>query len=570
MSGNDFYADLGSETLRIVEEVLALDKNRIIDRIWKKDHSVWSENPDEISNRLGWLDSPETMAGAVDEINLFVDKIRASGFQQVLLLGMGGSSLAPEVFRYTFGVAEDYLDLSILDSTDPGVVLEKKRNLDLNKTLFIVSTKSGGTVETISFMKYFYHTVLLELGSEKVGQHFIAITDPGSGLESMAQDLKFRKIFLNDPNIGGRYSALSYFGMVPAALLGIDINELLVRARQMVNDSKELVLPETGKNSAAWLGAILGVLSEGGKDKVTFISSPSLIYFGAWLEQLIAESTGKEGKGILPVNGETPLALRNYTQDRLFVYLKLAEENALDNQVAAIEKAGHPMVRITLNDLYDLGGEFFRWEVATAIAGKILRINPFDQPDVESAKVSARQMMAEFKEKGKLPDLPVVLEIDGIKVISDETEKDLSAQINKFFQVLNTTDKNAYVALHAYLKSSDHTDQLLRELRSTIQQKYNLAVTVGYGPRFLHSTGQLHKGDGGNGMFIQLLADMPEDCSIPDDPSRNDSGISFGILKTAQAMGDRQALLNANRKVITIDLGSDISNGLQVLMEALK
>jgi hypothetical protein len=358
--------------------------------------------------------------------------------------------------------------------------------------------------------------------------------------------------------------------MVPAALLGIDINELLERGRKMADDSKELVLPETGKNSAAWLGAILGVLSEGGKDKLTFISSPSLKYFGAWLEQLIAESTGKEGKGILPVDGEKPLEPRNYKQDRLFVYLKLAGEDALDNQVTAIEKAGHPMVRITLNDLYDLGGEFFRWEVATAIAGKILKINPFDQPDVESAKVSARQMMAEFKEKGKLPELPVVLEVDGIKVISDETEKDLSAQINKFFQMLNTTDKNYYVAVQAYLKSSDYTDQFLQDLRSAIQQKYNLVVTVGYGPRFLHSTGQLHKGDRGNGMFIQLLADMPEDCSIPDDPRSSDSGISFGILKTAQAMGDRQALLNADRKVITIDLGSDIRNGLKVLMESLK
>jgi glucose-6-phosphate isomerase len=400
-NGQDFYANIDEHTLTIVEQVLELDKNKIIDRIWKNDYTVWGAEPDEISNRLGWLQSPNVMKNAVFEIKSFVDEIRESKFNNAVLLGMGGSSLAPEVFRNTFGVGIGFLDLVVLDSTDPGAVLKIEKEVDVKNTLFIVSTKSGGTVETISFMKYFYHLVYKKLGKKDVGKHFIAITDPGSGLEKQAKELGFRKIFLNDPNIGGRYSALSYFGLVPAALIGMNILKLLEKGNRMADYSRETVLLETGKNSAAWLGAIMGGLALDKIDKLTFISSPSLKHFGIWVEQLVAESTGKLGKGILPVCCSEPGSSEIYSNDRLFIYSKLKGEDDYDQATDRLEENGHPVVRIILEDKYDLGAEMFRWEIATIVAGHILKINPFDQPDVESAKIRAREMVAEYSNKNK-------------------------------------------------------------------------------------------------------------------------------------------------------------------------
>lgn len=547
-----------------------IKENNILSRIWSHDHTVWKDDPAEISNRLGWLHSPEKMADAVDQITAFVEEVRSAGYTHALLLGMGGSSLAPEVLRCTFGVKKGYLDLAVLDSTDPGAVLEKMEKLDVSKTLYIVSTKSGGTVETASFMKFFYNEVLKRVGADKAGEHFIAITDPGSGLESTAKELKFKKVFLNDPNIGGRYSALSYFGLVPAALIGMDLALMLERAALMAQNTANCNGTARTDNSAALLGAAMGELAIAGRDKVTLIISPPVSYFGAWVEQLIAESTGKEGKGILPVSGETVSSPDKYGHDRLFIYLRLNGDDTYDASVQALRDDGRPVIRLDLRDQYDLCGEFFRWEMAAVIAGMCLGINPFDQPDVESAKVLAREMVAAYQMDGKLPRLTPDFQSEGISVYSDLTANSIAEVFLKFLSLAQPGEDEAagrsYVAVQAYIMPHPETDAALKKLQTKIQQHYRLAVTVGYGPRFLHSTGQLHKGDGGNGLFIQLTADLKKDLPIPDQAGGSTSSISFGVLKNAQARGDRQALLDAGRQVIRFHLGSDIAGALKKLV----
>ena len=542
--------------------------NNIMARIWKHDHTVWKSDPTEITNRLGWLHSPEVMVKAIPEITALVDAVRAEGYAQALLLGMGGSSLAPEVFRFTFGVCKDdpagrlYLDLAVLDSTDPDAVLAHAKRLDPAKTLFIVSTKSGGTVETFSFFKYFYNWTAEKIGREKTGAHFIAITDPGSGLADTAKKYNFRKTFLNDPNIGGRYSALSYFGLVPAALLGMDLNLLLERAQTTADNSKDI-----GNNSSAQLGAIMGELAMAGRDKVTLITSPRIKYFGAWAEQLIAESTGKEGKGILPVDGEELGAPGVYANDRLFVHLHLEGDSTHDAKVETLRQAGHPVVRLNLRDLYDIGGEFFRWEMATIIAGQRLGINPFDQPNVESAKVLARQMVAAYQKEGKLPEQTPSLRASGVAVYSDFAVKSVGEALNKF--LMQAQSGRSYVSLQAYVQPTPETDAALQELRTKIQTSLRVATTAGYGPRFLHSTGQLHKGDAGNGLFIQFTSDPIQNAAIPDEAGAPKSSMTFSVLKLAQALGDRQALLHAGRRVIRFHLGKDVIGELQKLTAAI-
>jgi len=561
-------ADIGIYQKNVAVRKKRLIDERIIERIFQKDYTVWKTEPTEIVNRLGWLQSPTQMKAAIPEITEFVDHIRAEGFTHALLLGMGGSSLAPEVFRYTFGVRDGYLKLSVLDSTDPGYVLASARKLDQQKTLYIVSTKSGGTIETISFMKYFYNT----FSRDRVGEHFIAITDPGSGLEKMAMDLKFRKIFRNDPQIGGRYSALSYFGLVPAALLGIDLLKLLDRAEVMLRHCREEQTQIDKVSSAALLGIIMGDLTISGRDKLTFILSPSLKYFGAWLEQLIAESTGKEGKGILPIDGEELLSPVDYAHDRTFIYLKMKDEVADDEKVKSLKMAAFPVVEIILNDVYDLGGEFVRWEMATAIASWCLQVNPFDQPNVESAKKLAHRMMETYRATGKLPSPNPMLETDGIKVYGNLSCSNLRDTWENFIRLADSGENSgrSYVACHAYLHPKPEVEAALQQLRSIIQRRYRIATTVGYGPRFLHSTGQLHKGDAGYGLFIQFTAAISEDAPIPDVPGKEASAITFGILELAQALGDGQALLEANRNLIRFDLGADVLGGLQKIIAAIK
>jgi glucose-6-phosphate isomerase len=551
---------LGKNAEVVDKTAFKIQSEKIVERIWRKDHTIWNDDPSEISNRLGWLNCIEITSKSFDEINSFVEEVKSEGFTHALLLGMGGSSLAPEVFRLTFGFKDGYLDLSVLDSTHPGAVLEYSRKLDPTKTLYIVSTKSGGTIETISFMKYFYTGAVKKLGKGNAGAHFIAITDPGSGLESIAKKLNFRKIFLNDPNIGGRFSALSLFGTVPAALIGIDLEKLFSMAEKIIEKSKNKDLHE---NSSAMLGAVIGSLANEEVDKLTFIISPQIRYLGGWLEQLIAESTGKNGKGILPVDLEPFDSIDQYSKDRVFFYLKFKVDSYYDEHFTAIKNAGFPTIEIELNDVYDLGGEFFRWEFATAVAGYVMKVQPFDQPNVESAKVAARNMMKDYNEKGKLPDLKPTFERESIKVYGDVAGDSLDTLLSSFLSK-STSGKN-YISIQAYLKPKEKIWQLLQLLRSKIFKKYNIVTTLGYGPRFLHSTGQLHKGDGGNGLFIQLVADSSEDANIPENAGDENSLFSFGVLIDAQALGDRQALIENGRKVIQFHLGGNITDGINKL-----
>ncbi len=560
--------DLGLEQSAVDGVLKEIRDQKIIPRIWRHDHTVWKPDPAEITNRLGWLHLPEKMAALLPGIQAVVDELRREGYGHALLMGMGGSSLAPEVFRSTFGVRKGYLDLAVLDSTDPGAVSAFSEKLNPSKTLYIASTKSGGTVETLSFLKYFYNQTIEVAGAKAAGSHFMAITDPGSSLETLAEKLNFRKIFLNDPNIGGRYSALSYFGLVPAALIGADVPLLLDRALTMTRNNKECG-PVGKEHSSARLGAIMGVSALSGRDKLTLILSPEISHLGSWVEQLIAESTGKEGKGILPVDGEALLPPDAYANDRLFVYLRLRGNNTDDKKVQVLAEAGHPVVKINLQDIYDLGGEFFRWEMATAIAGVRLGINPFDQPNVESAKISARQILSTYQKEGKLPELSPAFTSKGIAVYTDQAVDTLKKALWHFLSQARTGRQRGYVALQAYLKPSPETDNALRRLRTTIQTQLKLATTVGYGPRFLHSTGQLHKGDGGQGLFIQFTDDISMDTPIPRVAGEKGSSITFGTLKLAQALGDREALLNAGRKVIRFHFGTDANKGLLRLIEEI-
>lgn len=551
------------------KELQRFETEKIAERIWEKDYSVWSDKPDEITNRLGWLKSPQNSLAQIKDVLAFVEEIRKDGFKNALLLGMGGSSLAPEVFRLTFGVKEGYLDLSVLDSTDPQMVLNYSEILDPKETLFIVSTKSGGTVETFSFMKYFYNHTATIVGSENVGKHFVAITDPGSGLEYTAKQLNYRKIFLNDPNIGGRYSALSLFGVVPAALIGVDIVKLLKITEAFAYSSKD---NNTAKNPSAEIGVLMGLLAKHGIDKVTFINNKQLSYFGAWVEQLIAESTGKVGKGILPVVGEDVLTPDKYSTDRLFVYVRLHHDDLLREKVSELKNAGHLVVEILLNDLYELGAEFFRWEFATITASWFISIQPFDQPNVESAKIVARKMVQEYKENGKLPELDYSVEEKEIKVSSEITADSLKDLLNKFLDSMNSqvaSIPKPYVSLQAYLPMNKETENALQIIRTKIQEKYKVATTVGFGPRFLHSTGQLHKGDAGNGLFIQFIYQTNVDAAIPDEASEDKSSMSFSVLIKSQALGDRQALLDNNRKLITVVLGKDVLTSLKLFAEQI-
>jgi transaldolase/glucose-6-phosphate isomerase len=543
-------ANLGDYQSAVDTALAELAESGIVARIWNHDHTVWKPEPAEITNRLGWLHIAEVLDDNIPRLEALAADAREAGYTHVLLLGMGGSSLAPELFAKVFGPQADGLSLAVLDSTAPGAVLAYARQLDPARTLFVVATKSGGTAETLSFFKFFYNRVADALGSDEAGAHFVAITDPGSKLADIAERYDFRTVFLNDPNIGGRFSALSYFGLVAAALAGVDVERLLDRATTMMGACGPSV--PVAENPGAWLGAILGELAKSGRDKVTFVISPTIESFGDWVEQLIAESTGKESEGILPVVGE-PLASDDaYGTDRLFVHLRLQDDDSQDADLAVLEAAGHPVVRINLHDAYDLGGQFFVWEFATAVAGQRLSINPFDQPNVESAKVQARSMIAEYKERGSLPAV--------------ESAPLTGKALDEFLAQAQPGD---YIALQAYIQPTPETTEALTELRLRLRERFRLATTVGYGPRFLHSTGQLHKGDRGNGLFIQFTAAPQQDADIPDEAGKPESSMTFGVLIAAQALGDRQALLDNDRRVIRFDLENDVAGGLRGLSEAL-
>jgi len=554
-------ASLGGHDSDVAETLDELEGNRVSSRIREGDYKVWGSEPAEISDRLGWLESPRVMADHSREITELVEAVRAEGYTHALLLGMGGSSLAPEVFRNVFGVAEGYLELSVLDSTEPGTVLQYAESLDLPRTLFIVSTKSGGTVETFSFFKYFYNLVAEKVGEAEASAHFIAITDPGSGLEDTARQYGFRKTFLNDPNIGGRYSALSHFGLVPAALIGVDLSRLLDGAAEM---SEECGNESLQNNECVWLGAALGALADSGRDKLTLLADRTFEPLGVWVEQLIAESTGKDGKGILPVEGEPIGAPDSYGDDRVFVYTGVEPPAVLDE----LERAGHPVIRLGAGEAYGLGAEMFRWMLATSVIGRVLGINPFDQPNVESAKARAREMVEEYREKGGLPELEPDLEDGDVEVYGAGVGVGASSAEGALREFLSQAGPGDYVAFQAYVQPTEASGEALQELRTKTRDRLRVATTAGYGPRFLHSTGQLHKGDGGSGLFVQITAEPEEDARIPDEAGSGKSSLTFGALVAAQSLGDRQALLDAGRRVIRFHLG-DVAGDLRKLADAL-
>lgn len=541
---NYLSVHLGSYHAAVLAALARMEAQQIISRIWKRDHTVWKPEPTEITNRLGWLDTPENMRGKVAEIVEFVAAVRAAGYTDVLLLGMGGSSLAAKVLRYNVAPPEMPLRLSILDSTDPGAVLGYADRLDAAHTLYIVSTKSGSTAETLSFFKFFYNRTVESLGVEEAGHHFVAVTDPGSGMAKLARQHRFRATFLNDPTIGGRNSALSYFGLLPAGLAGVDLSRLLERGKHTAQDCTA----RPTDNPAAWLGTILGVLAQAGRDKMTLITSPAISHFADWTEQLIAESTGKEGKGILPVVGEPLGSPAVYGDDRYFVHLRMEDDTTHDAAVQTLTEAGFPVVRLLLRDPYDIGSQFYLWEMANAITGHHLAINPFDQPNVEAAKAQARKMVAAYTENGALPSNTPAPADDAI--------------LHEFLEQGRPGD---YVAIQAYLNPTAETTAALQALRTALRDRLKLAVTIGYGPRYLHSTGQLHKGDAGNGLFVLLTADNPRDAPIPEEAGQPETALTFGILKMAQALGDRQALVDNGRQVVHFHLGEDVLAGIEKL-----
>lgn len=565
--GLNIDLDLGDYSPAVDQALSEVTEDNILARIWDRDHTVWQEDPAQVANRLGWLDTANAMQAQRGRLAALLDEVRAAGYSEALLLGMGGSSLAPELFAAVFGrdAGDRYLNLRVLDSTDPGAVLRAQQRLDPARALFIVASKSGTTVETLSFFKYFHNWLADELGPGAAGEHFIAITDPGSSLANTAEDYGFRATFLNDPDIGGRYSALSYFGLVPAALVGVDVQRLLDGALNAARTAG----PDTaaGDNPVARLGVALGELAKAGRDKATFVVSPGIASFGDWVEQLIAESTGKAGTGILPVVGEPVGPPAVYGNDRVFIHLRLAGDAAHDKAFDALQHAGYPLVRVQLHDRYDLGAQFFIWEMATAIAGYRLGINPFNQPNVEAAKKRARQMVDAYKDTGALPGATPALEQVGMAAFGDVSADTIAGALLAF---VDAGEPGAYVAFQAYVPPSPAANAALLALRHIVRDRTQLATTVGYGPRYLHSTGQLHKGDAGNGRFVQFTAEAQRDVAIPETAGAGDSTISFAVLEAAQAHGDRQALEDAGRPVLRIHLGADAVAGLQHLNKTIK
>ncbi len=561
---NDIIRDakLGDYQAAVDAALLEMDEEQIVKRIWELDYTVWDNEPDEITNRLGWLtviDDIRSQLGAVDDL---VKNVRIKGYTNTLVLGMGGSSLAPEIFA-TIWSSND-MTVEVLDSTDADVVAAYRDKLDFSKTLFIVATKSGGTVETLSFFKYFYNQTADAVGAENAGEHFVAITDPGSKLVALAEKYNFRATFINDPNIGGRYAALSFFGLVPAALTGVDIRQLLDNAAELAAASGKSV--GTIENPGAWLGITMSEMAKAGRDKLTFLLSSSISNWADWVEQLIAESTGKVGKGILPVAHEPTVSPAEYADDRVFVSIQLAEEDEYGALLREIAGHGHPIISIKLDDAYELGGQYWLWEFATAVAGYGMGIQPFNQPNVESAKVQARSLTQSYSESGSLPELDATL-TDGATVVYGDVKADNIA--GALAEFLGEVQPGDYVGIHAYITPSEAVTEKLQAMRKAILLKTGAATTFGYGPRFLHSTGQLHKGDSGNGLFIQLWDSAEEEVTIPDEAGGDTTSISFNVLIRAQALGDRQALLGENRRVITFDLTIESEAGLTALVEAV-
>jgi len=509
-----------------VEAALAdLDRRDIVRRIWQKDHTVWKPEPTEITNRLGWLRVTDSMSEQVPALQSFAREVVDAGFRHVVLLGMGGSSLGPQVLRQAFGNTTGYPELKVLDSTVPAWVQSVRESIDPARTLFLVSSKSGTTTEPIALFRYIKGLVESSVGKEKAVQNFVAITDPATPLVKLAENERFRRIFLNPPDIGGRYSVLSYFGLVPAVLAGIDIMMLLERSDCMREACASCV--PVHDNPGVWLGACMGTLAARGRDKLTLITSPATSSFGLWVEQLIAESTGKDGKGIIPVAGEPLTEPACYGNDRLFVYLRLQgdDNSEIDTAIERIRASEQPVLVLEMRDKYDLGAEFYRWEFATSIAGAVLGIHPFNQPNVQQAKDATERVLQEYTASGNLPTV--------------ETAGSIA-------ELLTKAEKGTYLAIMAYLRQTPGIDKALAELRQKVVERYGIATTLGYGPRFLHSTGQLHKGGPDTGLFLQITVDNEGAIPIPGMP------YTFGVIAAAQALGDFQALKSLGRNIVRV------------------
>lgn len=569
-------ANVSRQTYKLPAEIAGLVKAQVNDwraegkvrRLWEGDSSLWT-NSDE-DKWLGWLTITDDQLAHRHELTAAAEDARSGGFSHVLLLGMGGSSLCPEVLKMTFGTIPGYPELHVLDSTDPAQIKAIEEKVDIAKTLFLVSSKSGSTLEPNIFKQYFFERVKHVLGAEKAGSRFIAITDPGSKMELVAQGDKFRHIFHGLASIGGRYSALSDFGMVPAALMGLDAQKFLDRTEEMVHACKSCV--PVDDNPGVVLGIILGTLALNGRDKVTIVASPGISDLGAWLEQLIAESTGKEGHGIIPVDREQLGPVDVYGEDRVFAYLRLesAPDPAQDDKVAALEQAGQPVVRIAVGETYDLGQEFFRWEIATAVAGSIIGINAFNQPDVEASKIATRNLTTEYERSGSLPAEKPILNEDGVRLFADEKNAGALKQaaaseslVEYLRSHLNRLKSRDYFALLAYVPMFANHEQRLQEMRHAVRDKKRVATCLGFGPRFLHSTGQAYKGGPNSGVFLQVTCDDGHDLPVPGQK------YTFGTVKAAQARGDLQVLVDRNRRALRVHIGADIDAGLVKLNSAI-
>ena len=544
---------LGACQSKLDSCLAGLAAGRFIPRFLAKDHTLWKDDPDHarvVANRMGWLGVAGDLLARAGELSAFADEIRQAGFRHVVLLGMGGSSLGPDVLRQTFGRRRGYPDLIVLDSTDPGMITLVNRRIDPEKTLFIVASKSGSTIESQMFYQYY--------AAKVGGDHFAAITDPGTSLERLARERGFRRVFSNPSDIGGRYSVLSYFGMVPAALCGIEAARLLERGERMTGLLRAGLPPES--TPPVLLGAALGTLALAGRNKVTFMASPPIATFGYWVEQLIAESTGKEGQGIVPIEGEPAGAPSRYRKDRVFVHLALrgSRDTAIRTRLAALRRAGHPCITVPLDDLYDLGTEFQRWEIATAVAASVLGIDPFDEPNVKESKDNTGRVLEQYRTTGALPATAPDLREKGIDIWAPayKQRRGLAPLFDEFCRSVRPGD---YIALMAYLPMEENVDGILGKIRVKLRDRCRTATTLGFGPRFLHSTGQLHKGGAGNGLFIQITAEKTRDHEIPGE------NFSFGVLQAAQAAGDYLSLTSRGYRTVRLHLGRNTVKDLKVV-----
>ena len=537
-----------------------------VHRLWDGDPLLWS-GEDE-NKWLGWLHITEQQIAGIENLKAIAADVKKSAFKDALLLGMGGSSLCPEVLRMTFGKLGGYPNLHVLDSTDPGQIKCIEGKVDLSSTICIVSSKSGSTLEPNIYKQYFFERVKAKVGEKEVGNRFIAITDPGSKMQKVAEKDKFRKIFMGVPSIGGRYSALSNFGMVPGAIMGLDIAKFLKSTEEMVEACGAAT--DASENPGVMLGTILGVAANQGRDKLTIVTSPGIFDLGAWLEQLIAESTGKSGKGIIPVDREALADPKLYGDDRVFAYLRLQSDPDKKQSAAvdALAKAGHPVVRIVLPDTYTLGQEFFRWEIATAVAGAIIGINAFNQPDVEASKIETRKLTSEYETSGKLPPEFPFFTDDNVKLYADPKNTaalkggvNLAGHLKKHLDRIGAGD---YFGLLGYITMSDENEKLLQTVRLAVRDKKKVATVLGFGPRFLHSTGQAYKGGPNKGVFLQITADDAADLRVPQQT------YTFGVVKAAQARGDFSVLAERGRRALRVHLGKDLAAGLVALNDAVQ